>query len=67
MEHLFQELLQHYFHGPVHSIDTVPFGMTNESRIVAMNQKKYVARIYNNVEATSDQKRMDGTKATRIC
>lgn len=47
MEHVFQELLQHYFHGPVHSIETVPFGMTNESRIVAMNQKKYVARIYN--------------------
>lgn len=36
MEHLFQELLQHYFHGTVHSIETVPFGMTNDSRIVAM-------------------------------
>ncbi|ACX66596.1 hypothetical protein GYMC10_4371 [Paenibacillus sp. Y412MC10] len=47
MEHLFQELLQHYFHGPVSSIETVPFGMTNDSRIVVMNQNKYVARIYN--------------------
>lgn len=47
MEHLFQELLQHYFHSPVDSTETVPFGMTNDSRIVVMNQKKYVARIYN--------------------
>lgn len=47
MEHLFQELLKHYFQGPVHSVETVPFGMTNDSRIVVMNQKKYVARIYN--------------------
>ncbi|GIO96147.1 hypothetical protein J14TS5_12330 [Paenibacillus lautus] len=47
MEHLFLELLQHYFHGPVHSIETVPFGMTNDSRIVVMSQGKYVARIYN--------------------
>ncbi|MGO4789584.1 phosphotransferase enzyme family protein [Paenibacillus sp. 2KB_20] len=47
MEHLFLELLQRYVHGPVHSIETVPFGMTNDSRIVVMNQGKYVARIYN--------------------
>jgi homoserine kinase type II len=47
LEHLFLELLQHYFHEPVHSIETVAYGMTNHSRIVVMNQGKYVARIYN--------------------
>ncbi|MPY17057.1 phosphotransferase enzyme family protein [Paenibacillus glucanolyticus] len=47
MEHLFQGLLQHYFNEPVHSMGNVPFGMTNDSRIVVLNQSKYVARIYN--------------------
>ncbi|WP_242615147.1 phosphotransferase enzyme family protein [Paenibacillus solani] len=31
----------------MHSIEAVPFGMTNDSRIVIMNQEKYIARIYN--------------------
>ncbi|MGG3279866.1 phosphotransferase enzyme family protein [Paenibacillus solani] len=47
MEHLFQELLHHYFHNLVYSTEAAPFGMTNDSRIVIMNRKKYIARIYN--------------------
>ncbi|WP_371860399.1 phosphotransferase enzyme family protein [Paenibacillus lautus] len=43
----------------MHSIETVPFGMTNDSRIVVMNQKRYVARIYNRHTKSEDRLRFE--------
>lgn len=41
------ELLSHYFDEPIEDITEVPYGLTNYSQIVTVDEKKYVARIYD--------------------
>ncbi|WP_366296446.1 phosphotransferase [Paenibacillus sp. AN1007] len=48
MEHLLKELITYYFNEAVEKIESVPFGLTNYSQVLTVNNKKYVARIYDN-------------------
>ncbi|MGO4528565.1 phosphotransferase [Paenibacillus sp. 2TAF8] len=48
MEHLIKELITYYFNETVENIESVPFGLTNYSQVLTVNNKKYVARIYDN-------------------
>ncbi|RXZ78821.1 hypothetical protein EBB07_25275 [Paenibacillaceae bacterium] len=41
------ELVQHYFDNPDYVLDSVPFGLTNFTRILTVNDEKLVLRIYN--------------------
>lgn len=47
MEHLLKELITYYFNEAVENIESVPFGLTNYSQVLTVNNKKYVARIYD--------------------
>jgi hypothetical protein len=41
--------LIHYYFGedPKYSVESVPFGLTNLTKIININERKYVIRIYN--------------------
>ena len=41
------ELIKHYFVDPKYTVDDVPFGLTNVTKIIEVEKKKYVIRIYN--------------------
>lgn len=41
------ELVHYYFNDPSYEIESVPFGLTNLTKIVKINNNKYVARVYN--------------------
>ncbi|NOV02145.1 phosphotransferase enzyme family protein [Paenibacillus planticolens] len=47
MQDQFEELLSNYFQQPIYEIETVPFGLTNVTRIVKINGENYILRIYN--------------------
>ncbi|MEK5058002.1 hypothetical protein [Paenibacillus sp. FSL H7-0326] len=47
MEHLIKELILSYFSETVENMESVPFGLTNYSQVLTVNNKKYVARIYD--------------------
>ena len=47
MEKLMKELTSYYFQETANRIESVPFGLTNFSQIWTVNNKKYVARIYD--------------------
>ncbi|WP_138755029.1 phosphotransferase enzyme family protein [Paenibacillus sinopodophylli] len=47
MHELINELVRHYFGDCVYEIEPVPFGLTNFTKIVTINDQKYVIRIYN--------------------
>lgn len=47
MQTSIDELVHYYFNDPSYEIESVPFGLTNLTKIVKINSDKYVARIYN--------------------
>lgn len=47
MKPIFKELLSYYFAQPIFTVEAVPFGLTNETEIVRIDNVKYVMRIYN--------------------
>ncbi|WP_136604845.1 phosphotransferase [Paenibacillus dokdonensis] len=47
MEYLIKELMTYYFNESIEKIESVPFGLTNYSQVLTINNKKYVARIYD--------------------
>ncbi|MDQ0116751.1 phosphotransferase [Paenibacillus harenae] len=47
MQEKIDEIVRNYFEDPVYDIGSVPFGLTNLTKILTMNGKKYVIRIYN--------------------
>lgn len=48
LDNAMKDLIQSYFTSVLELIEDVPFGLTNTSKIITVNHKKYVARIYNN-------------------
>ncbi|WP_019419126.1 phosphotransferase [Paenibacillus sp. OSY-SE] len=48
MEDLIKELITYYFNEAVENIESLPFGLTNYSQVLTVNNNKYVARIYDN-------------------
>lgn len=44
---IFNELVSHYFEVQPEAFHPVPFGLTNHSRIVDINNRSYIARIYD--------------------
>ena len=46
LNHLMLELIRHYFDEEVY-MEAVPFGLTNYSKVITVNNNKYIARIYN--------------------
>ncbi|MBW7476923.1 phosphotransferase [Paenibacillus oenotherae] len=55
MDELMEELLRGYTDEAIDTIDAVPFGLTNYSRIVTIDKKKYVARIYDRYSKSLDR------------
>ncbi|MCM3782192.1 phosphotransferase [Neobacillus mesonae] len=47
MEENLDELVGHYFDHTVYNVESVPFGLTNFTKILNIRDKKYVARMYN--------------------
>lgn len=47
MQTLIDELIHYYFIHPCYEIESVPFGLTNLTKIVKINDQKYVVRIYD--------------------
>lgn len=47
MEHLIKELITYYFNEAIENIESVPFGLTNYSQVLSVNNKKYIVRIYD--------------------
>ncbi|MBP1964469.1 phosphotransferase [Paenibacillus aceris] len=47
MQDQLDELVRNYFEDAVYEIASVPFGLTNVTKIVKMNEKRYVLRMYN--------------------
>ncbi|KRE41794.1 hypothetical protein ASG81_16115 [Paenibacillus sp. Soil522] len=47
MQEKIDEIVRNYFEDSVYEIEPVPFGLTNLTKILTMNDKKYVIRIYN--------------------
>ncbi|MGO4348088.1 phosphotransferase [Paenibacillus sp. MCAF9] len=47
MQTLIDELIHYYFIHPSYEIESVPFGLTNLTKIVKINDRKYVVRIYD--------------------
>lgn len=47
MAQAFQELAGHYFKTSAYTIESVPFGLTNATQILKVDDQKYVLRIYN--------------------
>ncbi|MEC0270467.1 phosphotransferase [Paenibacillus anseongense] len=47
MQEKIDELVRKYFKEPVYDIESVPFGLTNLTKIITVQDKKYVVRIYN--------------------
>lgn len=47
MKEQIERVLRHYFDEPVFDLDDVPFGLTNVTRIVAIDGQRYVVRLYN--------------------
>lgn len=45
---LIKELMTYYFNEEIDNIESVPFGLTNYSQVLTINNKKYIARIYDN-------------------
>lgn len=43
----FDELVRYYFTDPAYTLEAPPFGLTNLTAIITINDEKYVARIYN--------------------
>lgn len=55
LEHLIKELITYYFNEAVEDIESVPYGLTNYSQVITVNQKKYVARIYGSHSKNLDK------------
>ncbi|NIK77796.1 Ser/Thr protein kinase RdoA (MazF antagonist) [Paenibacillus castaneae] len=48
MEEKIDELIRHYFKDhPSYEMEPVPFGLTNLTKLIRINEEKYIARIYN--------------------
>lgn len=47
MKEKIEEIVRNYFEHPVYGIESVPFGLTNLTKILTMNGKKYVIRNEN--------------------
>jgi len=56
LNHLIKELITYYFSEANVSIDAVPFGLTNYSKVITINNEKYIARIYD--EHTKDLEKL---------
>jgi homoserine kinase type II len=57
MQDQLDELVRNYFEEAAYEMDSVPFGLTNLTKIVKINGRKYVLRIYNR-----HTKQVEGTK-----
>ncbi|KRE61947.1 phosphotransferase [Paenibacillus sp. Soil750] len=47
MQEKIDEIVRKYFKNSVYAIELVPFGLTNLTKILTINDQKYVIRIYN--------------------
>lgn len=47
MQDKIDELLSHYFRNPIYDIQSVPFGLTNITKFLTIDDNKYVVRFYN--------------------
>lgn len=47
MQEIIDEIVRNYFEDSVYDIEPVPFGLTNLTKILIMNDQKYVIRNYN--------------------
>ncbi|GIP31660.1 phosphotransferase [Paenibacillus sp. J2TS4] len=47
MDNLIQELISQYFDENMENAESVPFGITNYTQKVTVNNQKYIARIYD--------------------
>ncbi|MCY9659845.1 phosphotransferase [Paenibacillus chondroitinus] len=47
MQEQLDELVRHYFEETDYEMEAVPFGLTNLTKIVKLNERRYVLRIYN--------------------
>ncbi|WP_438351031.1 phosphotransferase [Paenibacillus sp. FA6] len=47
MQEKIDVIVRNYFEDSAYNIDPVPFGLTNLTKILTMNDQKYVIRIYN--------------------
>jgi homoserine kinase type II len=47
MQEKMDEIVLNYFEDSPYNIDSVPFGLTNLTKVLTMNDQKYVIRIYN--------------------
>lgn len=56
---IFNELVSHYFELQPEAFRPVPFGLTNHSRIVDINNRSYIARIYDKSTKTIDRLRYE--------
>lgn len=61
MNDLFRELVSHYFTSGIEQMNSVPFGLTNYSRIIVVHNEKYVARIYDKHSKTLERLRFEIT------
>ncbi|MEO2204651.1 phosphotransferase [Paenibacillus pabuli] len=43
----FDEVIRHYFKEPEYTLDAVPFGLTNTTKIIDINGQRFIVRIYN--------------------
>ncbi|MBA2941413.1 phosphotransferase [Paenibacillus sp. CGMCC 1.16610] len=47
MQEQLDELVRHYFEEADYETEAVPFGLTNLTKIVTLNDQRYVLRVYN--------------------
>lgn len=61
MQQKVEEIVRNYFENPEYEIESVPFGLTNLTKIIKLNGQKYVVRIYNQHTKTVESIKFEAT------
>lgn len=62
MEEKIDELIRYYFENhPIYGMESVPFGLTNHTKLITINEEKYIARIYNSHTKSEQSIRLESS------
>ncbi len=50
----FDEIIGHYFRNAEYTLEAVPFGLTNTTKVIEINKQRFIIRIYNSHIKTID-------------
>ncbi|WP_028562748.1 phosphotransferase [Paenibacillus pinihumi] len=67
MQNYFTRLFHQYFHSTSYCIEPVPFGLTNQTRILNVDGSNYVMRIYNKYTKDAESLRFEAQITSYLC